>query len=52
MKERNELVLKFMLALASNPKIHNPDAVKMEEHYIDIWYDATKLTDAYLNCAR
>jgi len=51
---RDQILLKFMLALVSNPNIHTKDDVKFdryEEHYADITFEAKRLTDQFINAA-
>ena len=48
---RKEIVLKFMVALASNENIHKKSDVSngnQTEHYVDVFTDAEKLADIYI----
>ena len=47
MESNHDLVLRFMIALASNSKIHDRTSVKSEFHYDDLAYDAVELTKAF-----
>ena len=45
-------MLKFMLALVSNPNIHTKDDAKFDrykEHYADIAFEAERLADQFVN---
>jgi predicted RNA-binding protein with PIN domain len=51
MISRKEIVLEFMVALASNENIHKKTDVGNEhenEHYADVFTDAAKLADTYI----
>jgi hypothetical protein len=48
---KDEIVLKFMLALVSNPNIHAASDVRFDrymEHYADIAFEAERLADKFL----
>jgi hypothetical protein len=48
---KDDIVLKFMLALVSNPNIHAASDVRFNrymEHYADIAFEAERLADKFL----
>jgi hypothetical protein len=46
MKTRQEMIYEFMLALASNPEVFNPQDSVLDENFV--WGCACELADEYL----